>query len=170
MQVFDLHLHAHTQYLSLIALIGFMANIIKLSRLEDVPASDIMSWLVEQNCHAFRRHFTITRSEIEANQHWIGLRIHEVKLDENFILYNIKAHITLVKLDESTKTSVDLRDVKDLVEWHFQQLRLQYEMQICILPISRFDPAVEYQCRDLCASSPFFPSFANSQIVYRDRV
>ena len=33
-----------------------------------VPASDIMSWLVEQNCHAFRRHLTITRSGIETNQ------------------------------------------------------------------------------------------------------
>ena len=51
---------------------------------------------------------------------------------------------------------MDLRDARDLAQWHLEQLRLQYDMQICIVPDSRIDPDHPYQCRDLFATSPFF--------------
>ena len=68
---------------------------------------------------------------------------------------DLDAHITLVKLPKDTP--VDLRDAKDLAQWHLEQLRLElYEMQICIFESTTIPQDAPYQCRDLFTTSPFF--------------
>ena len=121
----------------------------KLCRLRRVPASNIMDWLAKQR-------LTILSAEIKADKNWIALEISEVQLRHDLVLFDLNAHITFVKLDKETCKSVDLRDAKELAEWHLQQCRLQSEFEISIMPTSRISPDHPYQCRDLIASSPFF--------------
>ena len=121
----------------------------KLCRLRRVPANTVIGWLAKQR-------FTILSAEIKADKRWIALEISEVQLRHDVHLFDLNAHITLVKLDKETCNSVDLRDAKELAEWHLQQCRLQYEFEISLEPTSRISPDHHYQCRDVISASPFF--------------
>ena len=108
-----------------------------------------MDWLA-------KHELTILAAEIEADERWIGLKISEIQiLRDDLLLFDLNAHITLVKLGKSDK-SVDLREAKELAEWELRQCRLQFEFQISIEPTARFSPEQPYQSRGLVASSPFF--------------
>ena len=89
----------------------------RLCWLRPVPASEVMRWL------ASRGDFTILCSKIKAEPRWIALEISEVQLGDEFVLYDLHAHITLCKLDEETDESLDLRHVKDIAEFLLAQLR-----------------------------------------------
>ena len=131
----------------------------RLCWLRPVPASEVMRWL------ASRGDFTILCSKIKAEPRWIALEISEVQLGDEFVLYDLHAHITLCKLDEETDESLDLRHVKDIAEFLLAQLRQEYEeMKISIAPGSKFDPGDAYQSRHIFPTSPFFSALQQLKI------
>ena len=120
-----------------------MTNVQWVCVLENVPSSVIMDWLTQSS-------FTISAFKVEANKHWIGIKIAEVSMCNGVRMRGIDAHITLVRLqdDDEAKQLVDLRDVKECACGLLSQAMLQFENDLSLWPYSS-DIEAAYQWRNL---------------------
>ena len=120
-----------------------MTNVQWVCVLRNVPSTVIMDWLTQSS-------FTISAFKVEANKHWIGIKIAEVSMCNGVRMRGIDAHITLVRLqdDDEAKQLVDLRDGKDRASWLLSQAMLQYENELSLCSYSS-DIEAAYQWRNL---------------------